>query len=161
MKVAKIAAAPKFRNTGRRLPSSPQANPPTASTAIIMQISPGNFPPLPVNHAITASSTKKTGRGSTPMRNSMSFHQPSGQKRPTAGGLTPSGRTARVGGSGRVSMGSGRVMKSAGRNGGGTCAAPNRVGFTRIMRRIPKDQLKHNLIFVQLAVPYRRYQPPG
>ena len=44
MKVAKIAAPPTLRMSGRRLPISAQLKPPTASTAIIMLTSVGTLP---------------------------------------------------------------------------------------------------------------------
>jgi hypothetical protein len=45
-----------------------------------IEISPGTFL-MTTKVAITPSKTKYTGKGTTPILNSMSFHQPSGQKR--------------------------------------------------------------------------------
>src|SRR6185312_3433427 len=73
MKVAKIAAAPMLRTTGSRLPSSAQANPPTASTAILIGMSEGTFP-WPAKKPIRPRTSTKTGAGTTPILKSASRH---------------------------------------------------------------------------------------
>src|SRR5271165_7314670 len=78
-KVAKIAGAPMLRSTGIRLPISAQVNPNRASTAIITEISPGSLPETK-NIDTTPTKSTYTGSGRIPIRNSMSFHQPCGQK---------------------------------------------------------------------------------
>src|SRR5437667_6249964 len=79
MNVAHIAAPPILRSIGKRLPNSAQVKPNTARMAIAMVISPGTAP-VRTNPAINATSSKYTGRGMMPIRNSITRHQPEGQK---------------------------------------------------------------------------------
>src|SRR5437016_2018788 len=83
MNVAKIAAAPMFRMSGMRLPISAHVKPKKANTTMGMEISDDNLP-VATKPAINPPISTKTGTGMTPMRNSISFHHPSGQNRPDA-----------------------------------------------------------------------------
>src|SRR5439155_15813628 len=83
MDVAKIGAAPMFRMSGMRLPSSAQVKPKEANTTMAMEIS-DDILPVATKPAINPPISTKTGKGMMPMRSSISFHHPSGQNRPDA-----------------------------------------------------------------------------
>src|SRR5436309_5521068 len=85
MNVAKIAAAPMFRMSGMRLPSSAHMKPKKANTTMAMEIS-DDILPVATKPAINAPISTKTGKGMMPMRSSISLHHPWGQNRPDAFG---------------------------------------------------------------------------